>query len=73
MEGTKGLEAVCLGEMEQNCDPQKWGGCGLKHLLDFTQELATKKGWLLLNHKSLWLEVVSHKYIWPNSIIEWTR
>lgn len=32
-----------------------------------------KLGWLLLKHKSLWLEVLTYKYIWLSSILDWLR
>jgi hypothetical protein len=53
--------------------PKKWGGWGLKHLPAFAQALAAKLGWLLLKHKNLWSEVVTHKYMWSSTVLDWLR
>lgn len=50
--------------------PKKLGGWGLKDLPTFSHALAAKLGWLLLNHKILWIEVVTYKYIWPQDIMD---
>lgn len=53
--------------------PKNEGGWGLNQLPTFAQALAAKQGWLLLKRKILWSEVITHKYIWPLSIIDWIR
>jgi len=53
--------------------PKKWGGWGLKDLPDFAMALAAKMGWSLLTTQNLWAQVSYHKYIWPQSILDWAR
>lgn len=49
------------------------GGWGLKNIFLFSKSLAAKTGWRLISTNSLWIGVISQKYIVPRSILEWIK
>lgn len=53
--------------------PKSWGGWGIERLDSFSQALAAKLGWQLLNTNSLWTKVAVSKYIHPVSVLNWIR
>jgi len=53
--------------------PKSWGGWGINRLDTFSQALAAKLGWQLLNNNSLWTKVIVSKYIHPASVQDWIR
>jgi hypothetical protein len=53
--------------------PKYLGGWGLKNIFLFTKALAAKLGWRLISTENLWTQVVTHKYIQPDSLMEWIR
>eukprot|EP00253_Pinus_taeda_P007705 PITA_07705 len=53
--------------------PKDWGGWGVKNLFDFSQSLAAKSGWKIINSENLWTRVVMRKYIDPTPLEEWIR
>jgi hypothetical protein len=53
--------------------PKLFGGWGLKNIHRFSKALAAKVGWRLITTKSLWIKVVTQKYICLNFVEEWIR
>lgn len=53
--------------------PKSWGGWGIKRLGPFSQALASKLKWQLLNNDSLWTKVATSKYIHPVSVLDWIK
>lgn len=50
---------------------KKWGGRRMKKLYCFSQAPTVKLGWHLISSKSLWIEVITRKYIDPLSLEDW--
>ena len=50
--------------------PKDWGGWGLKNPFDFSQSLAEKSGWKIINSENLWTRVVMRQYIDPTPLEE---
>lgn len=53
--------------------PKALGGWGLKNIFHFSKALVAKSGWHLISMKSLWTEVVWHKYIAPVPLRSWIQ
>jgi hypothetical protein len=53
--------------------PKALGGWGLKNIFIFSKALAEKACWRLFTTSSLWTQVVTHKYIKPDSVGDWIR
>jgi hypothetical protein len=51
--------------------PKALGGWGLKNIFIFSKALAAKACWRLFTTSSLWTQVVTHKYINPDSVGDW--
>jgi hypothetical protein len=53
--------------------PKALGGWGLKNIFLFSKALAAKVCWRLISVSSLWTQVVTQKYISPDSVEDWIR
>jgi hypothetical protein len=62
-----------LGKLEEVGCTKMLGGWGLKNIFLFAKSLAAKSVWRLIVTKNLWTEVVSHKYIKPDTVEGWLR
>jgi hypothetical protein len=53
--------------------PKSLGGWGLKNIFLFAKSLASKSVWRLISTENIWTQVVTHKYILSDSLMEWIR
>lgn len=68
-----GQICLSLGQLEATGYSQDVGGLGLKNIFLFAKALVAKLVWRLIKTKSLWTDVVSHKYTLPDFMEGWVR
>jgi hypothetical protein len=51
--------------------PKNIRGWGLKDIHLFGHSLAAKSLWQMMTKDNLWSKIITHKYIAPNSLLDW--
>ena len=51
-------------------NPKSMGGWGLKVPALFAKALTAKSVWNIIHGSGLWVQIVTHKYIWPFTLLD---
>ena len=54
-------------------NPKSLGGWGLKVPALFAKALVAKSVWNIIHGSGLWVQIVTQKYIWPLTLLDWIR
>ena len=54
-------------------NPKYLGGWGLKVPALFAKALAAKSVWNIIHGSGPWVQIVTQKYIWPLTLLDWIR
>eukprot|EP01018_Ginkgo_biloba_P023075 Gb_32325 [translate_table: standard] len=71
--GNREKEGIPLVKWQVVAAPKASGGWGIKNLHLFGKALAAKFVWRLISSEGLWCQVLSHKYIAPDTVEYWIR
>lgn len=71
--GSKEKKTMPWVRWERIAIPKALGGWGLKNIFHFSKALAAKSGWHLISLRNLWTEVVWHKYIAHELLLDWIQ
>ena len=72
MAGKFRVQRNSLGQLEEG-GPTSTGVWGLKYIFHFGKYLAAKSFWNFLTKDSHWKQILVHKYIASDSVVDWIR